>query len=187
MSREIDMYRLEDIIREFLKGTAIKTIARQQRISRNTIKKYRNYLKTILDENPDINSEVCKIMDKFHDLRKTERYSKNHGWLNDNNDLVNQLILKCDNYVRLFEVLCERGFDGSYSSLQRYLFKYRESKEKIVFRVETKPGEIAQVDFGYCGMIYDEYQMKEIKAWIFVMVLGFSRDAYYEIVKKSGY
>jgi len=54
-----------------------------------------------------------------------------------------------------------------------------------VYRIETKPGEYAQVDFGYMGKIYDPELEKEIKAWVFVLVLCYSRHAYYEIVKNQ--
>jgi len=41
---------------------------------------------------------------------------------------------------------------------------------------------LAQVDFGSVGLIYDTFSGKEVKAYVFVMVLGFYRDAYFEIV-----
>ncbi len=112
-----------------------------------------------------------------------QRYSENHGWLEKNEALVERLTAKCENHVRLLEVLQDHGFGGSYSSLLRYVSKSELFKEKPVFRIESKPGEIAQVDFGTMGTIYEEESESHIKAYVFVMVLGFSRDAYYEIVK----
>ena len=44
--REIDLYGLQDIIAAILPGTLIKQIARQKKVSKNTVKKYRS----ILDE-----------------------------------------------------------------------------------------------------------------------------------------
>ena len=41
--------------------------------------------------------------------------------------------------------------------------------------VETVAGDVAQVDFGYVGKLYDPESGKEKKAWIFVMTLGCSR------------
>ena len=41
---------------------------------------------------------------------------------------------------------------------------------------------MAQVDFGYIGKLYDPDQGTERKAWIFVLVLGFSRKMYADIV-----
>lgn len=54
--------------------------------------------------------------------------------------------------------------------------------EDVVIRVETAPGEIAQVDFGYVGRFFDPLSGKVRKAYAFVMVLGFSRLMYVDLV-----
>jgi transposase len=183
--REIDMYRIEDTVRALLDNMPIKQIARKQRISKNTIKKYRRILEGILNEKPWLKNNIDEIMSEIRSLRGKERYSENHGWLDVNTELINELSTQCDNYVRLFQVLQGKGFAGSYSSLQRYVAKSNIFKDRPVFRIETKPGEIAQVDFGYIGRIYDEERGEKVKAYVFVIVLGFSRDAYYEIVRSQ--
>jgi hypothetical protein len=48
--------------------------------------------------------------------------------------------------------------------------------------VQTEPGEVAQVDFGYLGKLYDPVSAALRKAWVFVMVLGFSRVMFARIV-----
>ena len=85
----------------------------------------------------------------------------------------------------MYPKLQEYGFTGSYSSLLRYINKNREQRAAPVYRIETKPGEYAQVDFGYLGKIYYPESGKEVKAWVFVLVLCYSRHAYYEIVKNQ--
>jgi len=182
-NRELNMYRLKDVVEALLAGLPIKQIARQQRLSKNTIKKYRTILTGILENNPDIKTDIPEIMSRFSGIRKDERYSKNFGWFENNRELINKLSEECDNYIVLIRKLNENGFEGSYSSLLRYISKYKNTREDPVFRIETKPGEYAQVDFGYVGMIYDRQQQTMSKAWVFVMVLCYSRDAYYEIVR----
>ena len=49
-------------------------------------------------------------------------------------------------------------------------------------RVEVKPGEEAQVDFGYAGRMIDPADGSLRKAWVFTMVLSFSRHQYVEFV-----
>ena len=48
--------------------------------------------------------------------------------------------------------------------------------------METKPGEEAQVDFGYGGLMIDPATGKLRKAWAFVMTLAWSRHQYVEFV-----
>ncbi len=183
--RELDMYKLEDAIKALLEDTPIKRIALRQKISKNTVKKYRDHVKRILEEKPWLKPNIPKIMAEFRAARKKERYSENHGWLEKHTDLVDELASRCENYVRLFQVLQEKEFRGSYSSLMRYASKSNVMKDRPFFRIESKPGEIVQVDFGYVGRIYDPHSGNEVKAYVFVMVMGFSRDAYYEIVKSQ--
>ena len=180
--RELDMYKLEDAIKALLENTPIKQIARMQRISKNTVKKYRNQLQKILDNNPGIETDLGAVLLEFKNIRKKERYSENFGWLEENKDLVDELANQCKNYVRLSEVLQSCGYKGSYSSFMRYVSKHIAEKERPVFRIETKAGEIAQVDFGYVGNIYDRNKGEKVKAYVFVLILSYSRDAYYEIV-----
>ena len=46
--------------------------------------------------------------------------------------------------------------------------------------LNTQPGEEAQVDFGYIGLL--NINGKKKKAWIFVMTLSYSRYMYVQIV-----
>jgi transposase len=181
-NRELDMYKLKDIVELLLAGIPIKKIARQQKISKNTVKKYKNTLDGILESNSEIQTDITKVMNLFLQIRKEERYSDNFGWLEKNQELVNNLSAQCTNYIVLVDKLKENGFTGSYSALLRYISKYKDTREEPVFRIETKPAEYAQVDFGYVGEIYDKIKNTFVKAWVFVMVLCYSRDAYYEIV-----
>jgi len=80
-NRELDMYKLQDIVTELLNDTAIKQIARLQKISKNTIKKYRTILNTILENQPEIRTDIDAVMKQFKLLRKQNHFSENFGWL----------------------------------------------------------------------------------------------------------
>src|SRR6185436_19060726 len=54
--------------------------------------------------------------------------------------------------------------------------------EDVAIPVETQPGEVAQVDFGYVGKLFDPETMTLRKAWCFVMVLGYSRHMFVRVV-----
>jgi transposase len=183
--RELHMYKVQDVVEDLLQDRPVKSIARIRKISKNTVKKYRGLLNKLLVENPNLTDSVPAIMDEIQKYRKEERFSDNFGWLERNTTLVEDLSGGCDNYVRLVEVLQEHGFKGSYSSLLRYLDRNTRQSESPIVRIETKPGHVAQVDFGSAGKIYDEVTGAHVKAYVFVMVLGYSRDAYREIVKSQ--
>ena len=171
--RDLKMYKVQDIIEDLLQNKPIKSIARTRKVSRNTVKKYRDILTGIIGPDQETIPSIDEILSRIKAQRKAESYSENFGWLIDNSGLVENLSNNCDNYVRLVEVLSEHGFKGSYSSLLRYLEKNKENTEAPIVRIETKPGEVAQVDFGHIGKIYDKDKREYVKAYVFVMVLDF--------------
>ena len=77
-------------------------------------------------------------------------------------------------------------FEGSLWSVQRYCRQAKRNREvcaeDVSITVETDPGEIAQVDFGYVGKLYDTFQGVLRKAWVFVMVLAYSRHMFCKVV-----
>jgi len=74
------------------------------------------------------------------------------------------------------------GFAGSYSSVRRLLQKFDKIKPDVSCMLDFAPAEAAQVDFGKGPAITDAFSGHEIKTWIFVMTLCFSRHMYAEIV-----
>jgi transposase len=80
------------------------------------------------------------------------------------------------------ERLKERGYEGSYASVYRFVRNLEPLMPDVTVRVETPPGEEAQVDFGYAGMMIDPQTGKLRKAWAFVMILSWSRHMYVEFV-----
>jgi transposase len=77
-------------------------------------------------------------------------------------------------------------FDGSYWAVKRAWRRLKHERgiepEDVAIPVETGPGEVAQVDFGYLGRLYDPDAGVLRKAWVFVMVLAFSRHMFARIV-----
>jgi transposase len=80
----------------------------------------------------------------------------------------------------------ESEFSGSYWAVKRLCKRLKRARgvqpEDIAIPVETRPGEVAQVDFGYVGWLYDPKTEKKRKAWVFVLVLGYSRHMWAQIV-----
>ena len=82
--------------------------------------------------------------------------------------------------------LCEPDYSGSLSAIKRMCRRLKAEagpkEEDVAIRVETAPGEVAQVDFGYAGLRYDPERGVLRKCWVFVMTLGFSRDVFCDLV-----
>ncbi len=82
--------------------------------------------------------------------------------------------------IRIHEELKAQGSSAKYRTVSHYIQKLRD-KKKICVRFHSNPGEEAQIDFGYVGMLPDNDGRKR-KAWVFNMRLSYSRLDYYEVV-----
>ena len=76
----------------------------------------------------------------------------------------------------------ETDFAGSYSAVWRFVRSLEPATPTAVVRLETLPGQEAQVDFGTAGPLVNPRDGQLKKAWVFVMTLSWSRHQYVEFV-----
>ncbi len=87
--------------------------------------------------------------------------------------------------TRIQDMLVERGYEGSVRTLRRYVREARPAPRNEVFlRVETLPGEQAQVDWAHVGSLPVAGGHRAL--WAFVMVLAYSRAMWAELVVDLG-
>jgi len=83
--------------------------------------------------------------------------------------------------TRIHDMLVERGYTGSLRTLRRYVLNARPApKSEVFLRVETLPGEQAQVDWAHVGSLVILGSTRPL--WAFVMVLAYSRAMWGELV-----
>jgi transposase len=77
-------------------------------------------------------------------------------------------------------------FNGSIWAVQRAVKRIKAERgvqaEDVVIPVDTAPGEVAQVDFAFAGRFFDPANGKIRKAWVFVMLLCYSRHMFAKLV-----
>lgn len=87
--------------------------------------------------------------------------------------------------TRIQDMLVERGYTGSLRTLRRYVRDARPApKSEVFLRVETLPGEQAQVDWAHVGALTILGSTRPL--WAFVMVLAYSRAMWAELVLDMG-
>ena len=88
--------------------------------------------------------------------------------------------------IRLDQRDARRRFRGSYSAVKRFVRRLRRERgalpDDVAIPVPTVPGEVAQVDFGYAGRLYDPATGVVRRAWVFVFLLVHSRVFYARLV-----
>lgn len=80
--------------------------------------------------------------------------------------------------VRIFEKIKDLGYVGGTTILREYLADLRGLHREAFVRYETAPGEQAQADWGYYGLL--PFGNCTRKIYFFVMVLSYSRKIYAE-------
>ena len=87
--------------------------------------------------------------------------------------------------TRLYDMLRERGYAGTARLVRRHVARVRPPPRRdVVTRVETMPGEQAQVDWALVGPRPVPGGTRDL--WIFLMVLAHSRMLYVEFVWDLG-
>jgi hypothetical protein len=73
-------------------------------------------------------------------------------------DPIAQALEKGLSSQRIFQdLVCDYGFEGSYDSVKRYVRQKKAASPKRIWRMETLPGEEAQVDFGTGAWVIGGY------------------------------
>jgi transposase len=162
--------------------TSDRQIASDLRLNRRTVRRYRGWAQ----EQGLLSGELPAVEELQARLAVTlpERIPpQNRSALEPYREQIEQWRKAQVEIAAMRQRLMERGYTGSYASVWRFVRRLADEQEgQTYLRVETEPGEEAQVDFGYAGRMLDPQSGKLRKAWAFVMTLSWSRHQYVEFV-----
>src|SRR5690606_28729103 len=142
------------------RGMSIRAIARELKISRNTVRKY-------------LRGEAVKDVERRRPgrPRKLEPYE---DWIRRRVEGAAPIRLPATVLHREIKAM---GYDGTERTVRRFIASLRPTPApEPVVRYETPPGHQAQMDWG-------EYRLGRKKVYAFVGVLGYSRWLYLEYVE----
>lgn len=149
-----------DIHQLYRDGHTIKAIVRLTGLSRNTVR---------------------KVLRGEHSVRRQARAEA--SCLDPYKAHIDQRYHECRlSAVRLMDEITPMGYEGSLTTLRRYLRTLKPAAERLkrlTVRFETPPGKQAQVDWGYCG-VFKTLEGKKLSIYVFVMVMSYSRKLYIE-------
>jgi transposase len=189
--KKVDMHKLQELVRLLRKGKSRRKAARLVSMSRNTVSLYVGLL-----EEAGLVEGDADDLPEFDELRRAvggdevpERLPQHTSSVEAWASIIQAKMDKGAKPKAIFDYLRlahEDRFEGSYAAVKRMCRRLREragvQPEDVSIPVVTSPGEVAQVDFGYVGKLYDPKRGVMRKAWVFVLVLGHSRHMFAEIV-----
>lgn len=152
----ISMYKWQQVKVLSSQGISIKKIARQLKLSKNTVRKY------LRSQQPPRFKprEYEKLLDPFEEM-------------------VKQMLGKQYIGTRIYNELLQAGYKGSLSSVHRHISGIKQAEAintKATTRVETAAGQQMQYDWKEW---YLAVEGKLVKIYIHEVVLSYSRRKYY--------
>ena len=172
---------IRDLIHRIRLSQSDRAISRDLRISRVTVHKYRSL------------AEAHGYLDPAVPLPDTQTIAQALGpapqpprtisSVEPYRSVVIDLLDRGVEMMTIFDRLTQdHGYQGSYSSVRRFVHHLRPADRRATVRIHSDPGQEAQVDFGSAGMVLDPQTGHLRQAYVFVMTLGFSRHQYAELV-----
>ena len=180
--RRIKVLDIREIIRHIRMKQSNRETAKLLGVNKRTVSKYSTWARQqgLLKGNlPDLATIEKLLVDSGMTGSAEKQMSKAAPYHDKIDDLLSK---KCSSQV-VFERLRDNyNFDGGYDSVRRYVQNLRKKNPDKYIRIEVEPGEEAQVDFGYCGLMLDPVEKRLRKTWCFVMILSHSRHMFVKIV-----
>jgi len=185
-----DMHRLQDLVRLHRHKVGNREAARLLKMGPSTERKYRaalmkaGLLVGAADDIPSLEALRAAVMEHAPPKVAPQQESSIEQW----HALIERRLDEGLGATAIFDRIRteESNFRGSLSAVKRLVASIIRERgptpDDVAIPVDTDPGEVAQVDFGYAGYRIDPATQKLRKSWVFVMVLGYSRHQYSEVV-----
>jgi len=186
MRKRTDMDRLLELVRLHRMGTGAREVARLLGMSPNTERIWRTALAAaeLLDGPVDRLPELATLRQAMPQRVPPQQSSS----IDEQTEAIRKLQVRGAQPRAIFDRLRleSEDFEGSYWAVKRLCRRLVKEAgpdaRDVAIPVETAPGEVAQVDFGYAGELFDPVVERLRRSWVFVMVLAYSRHLFAKVV-----
>ena len=180
------MHVMQELVRLHRQGSSARDIARLLGMSRNTVRSYLSALSTagLLGGEPEELPSMEALRGALPARPPPQEVSSLEAWA----PRIRGLLARGAGPRAIYDHLrgADLGFSGSLSAVKRLCARLTRAlgptASDVAIPVETEAGEVAQVDFGYVGLVFDPVTQVPRKAWVFVLVLGHSRHMFARVV-----
>ena len=180
--RRTEMWDIREILRRMRLGESDRAIAKALGVSRKTVRKYRAWAEQAalpadaLPPTEQLNALLQASLPATPPPQRPSTVEPYRGLV----ERWRAQGLECQAIWQRLQR--EQGFTGSYAALWRFVNRLEKATPAVTVRIEVQPGDEAQVDFGYVGLLLDPATGRRRKTWAFVMTLSWSRHMYVEFV-----
>lgn len=181
------MIELDELLFRWQQGHNISKLSRDLGQSRQTVRKYLRQAKTLglTPEGGDRQrAEVLAAMRAATGLQTQGESPPRQRLLEPHVEQIRAWLKEPDMTVKqIWRLLREQEISLSYPSVKRFVrSQIAPVSPKVTVRLETPPGQQAQVDFGRVRVRIAE-QPRSL--WVFVMTLSYSRHRFVRFVERQ--
>jgi len=181
--KEVSRVEVTEILRRWQAKVGIRSLARATGLSRNTVKKYVQAAERCgltRDGPPPTEAQLSELVPlNIAGPRKMARPTEEilAPWAERIRDWLKGERLQL---TRIHELLVQQHCPVSYMSLYRYAVRreWLTSQRATVRMADTRPGEMAEMDFGRLGLLADPDTGRSRVVSALVVVLGYSRHSF---------
>jgi transposase len=187
--REIGMWEILEVLRRVARGERRRAIERVTGRSRSTIRRWLRAARKLGWEpgqgEPDESLAVA-VAQRVRPVRDEASPGASQARLLPHRERIRAWLASDDEHrglrlTKVQQLLVRQGVDVPYSSLHRFAVQhcgFADRRRLTVRRAETAPGELAEVDFGRLGLVWDPEVERRRVHHALLVTLVYSRHQY---------
>jgi transposase len=191
--REVDMWEILEVLRRLHRKESNAAIERASGRTRKTIRRYKRRARQLGwepggEREPD-EELAAAVAQNLRPVTEKEGLGAIEAKLMPQRTAITEWVSPADGsrglrLSKVHDLLARKGVRVPYSSLHRFAVSYcgfRERQRVTVRVAEVAPGELAEVDFGRLGLVYDPQRERRRVAWALLVTLAHSRHQYVHV------
>lgn len=190
--REVEMWEILNVLKRFGRGESISAIKRATGHTRRTIRRYRELaeeLGWVAGEHEPAEFLAEEVFRRLKPGRKGHAHGEVQQLLLPHKERIKAWLKgtgerKGLRLSKVHELLARDGIEVTYSSLHRFAVKHCGfmDRRRLTVRVaDCEPGEVAQVDFGRLGLVWDPEAGRRRVLHALIVTLVYSRHQYVHV------
>lgn len=184
--RTIPMIEIHEMLYRWQKGLSLSAVARGLGQSRQTVRKYLLRAQAHGATRDGDAAQREAVLAQMRPPREATAHPEaaSRRTLASFDEQIRAWLEEPDMTMKqVWRLLRERDVRLSYPSVKRYIRgKFASLEPRSTVRLETPPGQQAQVDFGQAVVRLED---ERVTRWMFIMTLSYSRHRFVRFVKRQ--